>query len=363
MKTNHSRFFPGFIYLVVLVAFNGCKGQPVSSKKPSLDRSTQTALPADTVSQLSSGIMRIYQDKKGNYWFGSWEDGLYKFDGKVILHFTTKQGLPHNRVEEINEDQEGLLYFNTLGGLCKYDGKQFFKINAIPDNDWILQEGDLWFKALGMVGKVYRYDGKVLHLLTLPECPLGQDWLARNPQTTSPYDVYTIYKDQRKHIWFGTAVLGACRFNGKSMDWISEEDVHELHYNPSNGVRSILEDQEGYLWFNSAYKYKILEQNYVQVKFYLREKSIGPLDGIPGSDFWEYLSIAKDQNNTLWFVTYLNGVWHYDGTKTHHYPVQVNGKNIKLFYLYKDNQNVLWLGTHENGAYRFNGTAFEPFSL
>ena len=80
------------------------------------------------------------------------------------------------------------------------------------------------------------------------------------------------------------------------------------------------------------------------------------------SNLDEYLSTVKDNNNNLWFVTYLDGVWKYDGTTITHYSVQVQSKQIALFSIYKDNKGDLWLGTLENVTYKFNGTTFEKFS-
>ncbi len=323
----------------------------------------------DTLKELGNNLMTVYQDKKNNYWFGSWQDGLYKYDGKTILHFTTKSGLPHNRVEDIQEDKWGNIYFNTSEGLVKFDGQKFSILHAKESDEWKLQPGDLWFKSLQFEGKVYRYDGSDLHSLQFPQSKLGEDWTSKHPTYPSPYGIYTIYKDSKKNIWFGTAALGACRYNGRSFDWISEEDVTELHNGPSNGVRSIIEDQEGYFWFNSAYRYNVYgKSNTPKHTFYSREKSVGNLDGSPDSNFWEYMSIARDNNNDLWIATYDNGVWRYDarlpdgqGKRTTYYPVQAGGKDITLFYIYKDNQGDLWLGTHENGAFRFNGKSFERF--
>ena len=45
--------------------------------------------------------MVVYQDKKNQYWFGSWETGVYKYDGKPLINFTTKHGLSNNRADEI----------------------------------------------------------------------------------------------------------------------------------------------------------------------------------------------------------------------------------------------------------------------
>jgi ligand-binding sensor domain-containing protein len=316
----------------------------------------------DSLPQPGKNIMTIFQDSRNNYWFGSWETGLYKYDGKTILHYTTKNGLPHDRVEDIREDKAGNLFVNTPGGLCRFDGKTFTILKPKEGGTWALHPDDLWFKLFQFDGHVYRYDGKDLHMLKLPGNALGDDWVAKHPNNPIPYAVYTIYKDRQGYVWFGTAALGACRYNGKSFDWISEEDVTELHYGPSNGVRSIIEDKEGYFWFNSAYRYKVYDKAAPPMQtFYTREKSIGNLDGRPDSDFWEYLSIARDNDDALWIATYWNGVWKYDGSKTIHYPIQVNGEDIHTFCIYKDNHGDLWLGTHENGAYKFNGKSFERF--
>ena len=95
--------------------------------------------------------------------------------------------------------------------------------------------------------------------------------------------------------------------------------------------------------------------------FYTRHEGIGSLDGQKTSGLNEYLSTVKDNTDNLWFVTYRNGVWKYDGTKITHYAVQDNSQDITLFSIYKDNNGTLWLGTHENGAYTFNGQTFEKF--
>ena len=316
----------------------------------------------DTLNKLGNNIMTVYQDKKNNYWFGSWQDGLYKYDGKILNHYTMENGLPHNRVEDIQEDKWGNIYFNTSKGLCKFDGHEFIKLHPEEFASWRLQSDDLWFKSLQFDGAVYRYDGKVLHKLQFPKFNPGKEWIDKYPGFSTSTAIYTIYKDKKNNIWFGTASLGACRYDGTSFEWISEEDVTELHDKPANGVRSIIEDKDGYFWFNSAYRYRIYGNDLpIKDSFYIREKSIGNLDGNQFSDFWEYMSIARDNNDDLWIATYANGVWRYDGKRTSYYPVQDEGKDITLFSIYKDKHGDLWLGTHEHGAYKFNGRTFERF--
>ncbi|ESU20192.1 GGDEF domain protein [Flavobacterium enshiense DK69] len=314
--------------------------------------------------------MVVYQDTKNNYWFGSWQDGLYKYDGKSIIHYTTKEGLSSDRVEEIKEDKLGNIYINTHEGLCKYNGKHFVTITETIsiDGKWSLHPDDLWFKS-SKPRHVYRYDGINLYSLKIPKTKLGEDYVFKHPNNPDPYAVYCNYKDSKGNIWFGTAVLGVFRYNGKSFDWISEQDVTEIHDGPSNGVRSIAEDKNGDFWFNTEYRYSVYNKtsstksDIDDTTFYNRVKNIGCLDGKKDGDLNEYLSITKDDNNNLWIAVYLHGVWKYDGEKIHHYPVQVNSKNIPIYCLYKDNNGDIWLGTHENGAFKFNGQTFDKFTL
>ncbi len=62
----------------------------------------------------------------------------------------------------------------------------------------------------------------------------------------SPYDVYTIFRDSKGHLWFGTSTLGACRYDGTSFAWTGHGE------NGSFGVRSIVEDKDGKFWLSNA---------------------------------------------------------------------------------------------------------------
>lgn len=356
------------IFISILTLLTSCQGQ-TNTQTTFLAKVTGTLTAGDTVSALSRNIMVIYQDRKTNYWFGSWQDGLFKYDGKSIIHYSAAHGLPSNRVEEIKEDIQGNIYFNTGKGIIKYNGYGFSLLQeTIGDiHKWDLSANDLWFKNFTDAQFVYRYDGTILHKLKLPKIRLGEEWIQKNPSSPNPYSIYCTYKDSKGSIWFGTSVLGVFRYDGSSFDWITENDLNELHYGPSNGVRSIREDKDGYFWFNTEYKYAIYNHtsrtnnNKDGTLFYKRIKSIGSLDGKKDGDLNEYLSIIRDDDNNLWMALYLNGVWKFDGKNTYHYPIQADAKNIPVFCLFKDRNGDIWLGTPENGVFRFNGHTFEQF--
>lgn len=339
----------------IIPILTSCNGQTSDSKKHSVFLK-EINVKGDTVKEVGSSIMVIYQDKKNTYWFGSWKTGVYRYDGKSLINYTTNHGLFNDRVDDIKEDKSGNIYIsgmNPNSTITKFDGKSFTHIIATPGNEWKLEANDLWLiNAYQAKQKVYRLEGNTLYELTLPQ----------PPGLSNPFDVYSIYKDRKANIWFGTNPVGVCRYDGKSFEWITEEDVTEFRNEGANGVRSITEDKNGDFWFNTEKRYSVYDSTTLKSnKFYTRHESIGSLDGKNTRGLNEYLSTVRDNENNLWFVTYRDGVWKYDGTKITHYTVQDKSKDITLFSIYKDNNGGLWLGTHENGAYKFNGKTFERF--
>lgn len=333
-------------FLFVAGMLSSCNGQTLHTR----------SVRGDSVDTLDNNIMVVYQDRKGSYWFGSWNTGLYNYDGTTLVHFGKHHGLPFDRVDEIKEDRFGNLYFVSLSprsSVVRFDGYTFQPLLADTSGTWRSDPTDIWFRhSFRNVQKVYRFDGITLFELQLPS----------PPNLSNPFDIYSIYTDKKGHLWFGTNPVGVCRYDGTSFDWITEEDVTEFRNEGANGVRSITEDVNGDLWFNTEYRYHIPDRaEGERTPWYTRHKSIGGLDGKILSALDEYLSIARDNQDHLWFVTYRDGVWKYDGTSITHYEVKDHSKNITLFSIYKDRRGDLWLGTHENGAYRFNGTSFEKF--
>lgn len=319
----------------------------------------------DVADKLGDNLMLVHQDSNRHWWFATWGDGLYRYDGKRIIHYTTKHGLSHNRTDQILEDSAGNLYFNTMAGISRFDGKRFETLPVSPISEWKLLPGDLWFKDPKWDGGVLRFDGNRLHSLRLPKVKVAEDYILKSP-FSSPYGVYSVYRDKRDNVWFGTAAAGVCRYDGKSFDWLTSDDVNEFHDGPSNGVRSIIEDHEGNFWFNTRFRYAVRQPARDSFsptqpeQVFQRLPGVGSLEGRPDGQY-EYMSIARDQDNSLWIATYRDGVYRYDGKELKHFPIVQDSRVVKLFTVYCDRAGTIWLGTHEDGAYRFNGS-FERFT-
>jgi ligand-binding sensor domain-containing protein len=358
-----------FLFFSTLTILTSCNGQN-TYKSNSRNSTTQLG---DTVIELSKSILIVFQATSGDYWFGSDTNGVYRFDGKTIINFSTKDGLSNNRIRGIQEDKQGNIYFSTLGGINKYDGHTFTTLTPIKSNsssdNWKLQPDDLWFNILGKSGEKgpYRYDGKNLYQLEFPKHYLAEDYYKKFPNNAwSPYEVYYIYKDSKGTMWFGTGNFGICRYDGKSLSWLYEDHLTNAPNGGSFGIRSILEDKKGKFWFcNTSYRYNIfndiISHNGKVLIKYEKEKGIEGIKAVDGTDNVYFLSIVEDNNGDLWMATYNEGVWRYNGKQVTHYAVKDGAKDITIFSIYKDKKGELWLGTHETGAYKFNGKTFEKF--
>lgn len=347
-----------FGLLTVLASCNGQNLIQIADNSFS-DQNVDNTI-GETVSGLDKAIFIVFQDKNDNYWFGSNGQGVYRYDGNTLVHFSTKEGLCNDHIREIQEDKTGDLFFTTLDGISKFDGQKFTTLSVAESTDWKSKPDDLWFMGESGKNGPYRYDGDSLYYLEFPKHYMEDEFYEEIPDPPySPYEVYYIYKDSRDNIWFGTSNFGICRYDGKSLSWMYEKHLTYVEKTGGSfGIRSILEDSKENFWFsNTQYRYAIdPKEKESGLIGYKREMGIENLQAPNGDDFVYFMSIIADQNGDLWMATYESGVWRYDGEKTIHYPV-----NTTLYSIYKDGQSNLWLGTHNSGVYKFNGNTFVKF--
>lgn len=73
-------------------------------------------------------IYSINEDTTGNLWIGTVDAGVWRYDGKNLTNYTTKDGLTSNAVNCIYKDRKGELWFGTdAAGMCKFNGFSFTK--------------------------------------------------------------------------------------------------------------------------------------------------------------------------------------------------------------------------------------------
>lgn len=94
------------------------------SEEKAMSRNLSTAFLEDE-SQLLNRVWSIIEDNNGNIWFGTVDEGAWRFDGKNFTNFSTKDGLCSDSILTIYKDKSGILWFGADNGVSKYDGKYF----------------------------------------------------------------------------------------------------------------------------------------------------------------------------------------------------------------------------------------------
>ena len=354
------------MFFSILTSFYSCNSQ--SNKV-----NTQILLKQESnivnKTELDSKATIIYQDKKNNLWFASAEKGAYRYDGEKLILFNSNDGLESYRIISVQEDNVGNLYFDTPEGVYKYNGEKFATLSVMDskesENEWKSELGDLWFRIGWDRRGPYRYDGKNLYQLKFPKNKMEDEFYKKYPNSAvNPYSIFSVYKDSKGNIWFGTAYLGIYLFDGKEISWMYENQLTETPRGGDFGIRSMIEDEAGNYWIcNANYKYTLFPNDNVTdgLKSINYKRQVG-IENIVKKDLYFY-SMETDNNGGLLMFAKEYGLWLNNGKELTQFFIKDGEQNIPPTSMYKDNQGTFWFSTDKYGIYKYNGKTFKKLKI
>jgi ligand-binding sensor domain-containing protein len=303
------------LIFVLLLNFSCVEKQSTEQERNKMEAASSSK--TDTL-KFTSGISVVFQDSKGNYWFGSRREGISRYDGNAFEYFTTREGLSDNQIRSIQEDKNGVLWFRTQNGIDSYDGKTI-KNNAITEtgvlqNVWTKTESDLWFDA-GIKQGIYKYDGQKLNFLAFPN--------PKNLNSGNLYAVTSLSKGKNDMLWIGT-YAGVFGYNGNQLTVINDEllgftekEDYTLH------VRSIFEDSKGRLWIGNNGIGVLLKKDDAFINFSKEQGRLMPMNEFrwntknkeftKNTGLQSVFAIQEDSAGNIWFGDRDTGAWKYDG--------------------------------------------------
>lgn len=343
------------VYLLFLLTLNfSCIEKKSSGKE--VTTQLENFSHNDTL-KFTSGIRAILQDNKGNYWFGSHNEGASYYDGKTFQYFNTSNGLLDNQIRTIEEDKNGTIWFGTPKGVNSYDGKKFTSYATQTNNpivEWNETSGDLWFNA-GDKDGINRFDGKQANYLIFPK-PINQN-------LDYSYGVTGMSKDKEGTVWIAT--YGALfSYDGKRIT-IFDHDKLQLKANENLHIRSVLADSKGRIWIgNNGIGVVLLEVNatiHFSDKNGLINTDSSKSGGqhSPAGTMEHVFAIAEDAAGTIWFGDRDTGAWSYDGKTMTNHTIDEKHSTPMIWTIYKDANNNLLFGMAAGGVYKFNGKSFD----
>jgi ligand-binding sensor domain-containing protein len=288
-------------------------------------------------------VRTMYQDKKGNYWFGTNGDGIIRYDGQTLQKMTLADVSPNFRVLEIVEDKAGNLWFGTSEGLIKYDGEKFrtfSKKEGLPGDDmeiWGLtidKNGLIW---IGSIGGVSHFDGERFIPFSLPNS------IVENPKPMLSHKlVFKILEDNNGTMWFATDGNGIFKFrNGEFIHLTAKYELTD------NNVADILEDKKGNIWIGTFYGgvSKFDGKTYTN---FTKDKII---QGDEAYNFYE------DSQGNIWFTAEGYGVYRYDGNNFKQFTTEDGLTSNVTQSILEDKKGQVWFGSWQ-GLCIFDGKKF-----
>lgn len=274
---------------------------------------------------LGSSIVNcIFQDGRGDIWFGTQSGGVSRFNGSSFRSYGKSNGLVGNDVTCVTEDIQGNIWIGTSAGASLFDGRTF--VNYTDSTGLEFGKG-----------------------------------------------VYSIHVDNDNVVWFGTRGGGLIKFDGNSFISFGQDDGL-----PSNNVYSIAQTEDKKMWLACAKGiasydgsvFKTFEETRGKTFFCAvrgKEQQVW-FGGTPGNGVLQYRngnftalelpeevqndfigSIAEDHNGNMWLATD-HGVLKYADRDFHLYTRQMGLSANGVLSVSSDREGNVWIGTQGGGV-------------
>ncbi|PBQ32036.1 hypothetical protein CNR22_09730 [Sphingobacteriaceae bacterium] len=252
-----------------------------------------------------------------------------------FINYSTESGLAQSQIRSIAQDRNGYLWLGTLAGLTKYDGKKFVNYsiqNGLIDNQiFSLTEDKSMGLWIGTLGGLNYFDGEKF------KSYLFKEDMAENSVTS-------LGQDLQGNLWLATDGSGVCKFSGNKFEYFTEESGII-----NNNVRSVCVDEKGWVWFGTkggicyydGKGFKTLDTTILQPR--------------------NVSHIFTDKHKKIWFSTFGEGVYSFDGKSFKNYNETHGLINDWIRSAIEDSDGNIWFAS-KFGLSRYDGKTFMNFT-
>ncbi len=286
-------------------------------------------------------IIDIKQDDHGFIWIAT-ENGLNQYDGYNFKCFYHQEedsfSLPDNYVTTIDFDTDGKMWVGTKEGLCSYDpSTELFnrfpvksnKISGIS-NPYVRRivadtfQQVLWVETVE--GVLNRIDFKT-----------GNIEYFKHPSVISTfYDYHELYRDNNGILWLGGREFGPLKFDEQKNSFIQlPVDNKNQEKKRDKDLACVFQDSEGLYWISATDGFY---QYYPQSNLFQKNLNISTYD------------IIERDSSSLWLGSG-SGLYLYHKTEQsftnfrHNVYFDNSLVDNQINVLFKDKNDNLWIGT------------------
>ena len=277
---------------------------------------------------VSNHINTIFEDSKGNFWFGT-NGGLSFLSDHKITTFTRLNGLLDDNVFAISEDKNGAIWVGTARG-----------VNILVDDQW--RYVSFFYRA--PVFDIMPLAGEQGMLIGT-----GGYGVYKFDYATEKFSVFNFIKD----CLYCNTINSLFQARDESV-WIASSDgVRRIrdsfitNFDTNDGLAgnvatSIIEDSWGNIWVGSVEGRTISK---------IKGNAVSQVSFNNGEQQNFIFGIQEDDAGKLWVGTVGNGLFHYDGA----IMKQVDGgpRDNRVTALLKDSKGNIWVGTVDAGVAQY----------
>ncbi len=334
-----------FIIIFMITLVCSCKGQEIrndlANNPLQVPNETQNSiLVYKSKEQISQVVRMMFQDSKGNIWFGA-ENGAWKLTDDSLIRIDSIKSESGGRVtiKDITEDKDGKIWVGHTDGISSINGElvtNYYESDGLISNAvWCIEadvKGNIW---IGTMEGACVFDGKTFKNF---ELPLGiRDTTVG---VSSDKMINKIFRDRKGKLWISSNA-GLFSYSNNTLTNVSKKVGIKSNY-----VSIGLEDKAGVLWLNSKEGLYTLNDGVAKK---ITDESIEIGKGIG--------SIVEDKEGKIWFVVNQHHLYTYHNKELTEFKKSEENKGPVVFQIYKDQAERLWF-VGFGGAYRLENGQF-----
>jgi signal transduction histidine kinase/ligand-binding sensor domain-containing protein len=227
-------------------------------------------------------VLDITEDRLGNIWFASKENGVVKYSEKneskgitPFIKYDHENGLPYNSIYTITEDTYHNIWMGTYGqGVFKYYVHNILSYNLHSGHDESKTRGIAEDKEKGLW---FLYENELNYFD-------GIETICYTFTDEFNHNIHSIFIDKKNNVWLGS-IFGLIKFTGKKSTLYSIQKENEFFL-----VNYIFDDNQGNIIFSAWGHGLCILKNETIVNLTTK-------DGLAGN---QIRSIYNDSQNNIW---------------------------------------------------------------
>lgn len=288
-------------------------------------------------------ISGFYHDNNGVLWFSTLGEGVYYYAGenrKRLYNLNSDDGLLDNYVYSMVQDSNGYIYFSTDKGISIYNPQKESFVHKItmadglPDNivkKLVIKNNKLW---IGMEdGGIIQFDLGTWEFSKMPKWRFGG------------INNFDIWSDNE--MWISTKRKGVvrCRIDEKGNYWFSNFD--KKNGLPDVRTHDIFIDREKNIWIGTQNGLALRKNN--NIEFF------NPASGF---DIKNIFSLTKDDQGNFWIASqeglFKMTIDQLGNMTTERLFTSPKYEYATFISVFNDPEGFIWAGTYGFGVFKIN---------